>query len=31
MTNLIERTIGQFRKQLASVTAEKGGHIQHFD
>jgi len=32
LTDLIERAIGQFRKRLSSVNAEKGGHIErNFD
>jgi len=25
-----DRAIGQFQKRLASITAAKGGHIEHF-
>jgi len=26
----IDRAVGQFRKRLASITAAKGGHVEHF-
>ena len=26
----IDRAIGQFQKALASITAAKGGHVEHF-
>jgi len=25
----VSRAIGQFRKRLATITAVKGGHVQH--